>query len=116
MHTRDKGAYGESLVAEYLERLGWRIVARNLHFRFGEVDVVALAEKKLVLVEVKVKAGGGFGRAVEMITPQKQRTLLRLAKLLQTKYNRPVRIDVVVIDYLGSSAPHLTHYPNAIGE
>ena len=35
------GRLGEELAAEHLERLGYRIVARNYRTRFGELDLVA---------------------------------------------------------------------------
>ena len=47
------GRLGEQLAADHLERLGWRIVARNYHTRLGELDLVAVAGDTLVFAEVK---------------------------------------------------------------
>src|SRR5688500_1336846 len=44
---------GEPLAAEHFERLGWAILARNHHTRFGELDLVALDGETLVFAEVK---------------------------------------------------------------
>jgi putative endonuclease len=47
------GRLGEQLAAEHFERLGWTILARNHHTRFGELDLVALDGETLVFAEVK---------------------------------------------------------------
>jgi putative endonuclease len=53
------GQHGEQLAAEHLERLGYEIVARNHRTRFGEIDLVAVSEDTLVIVEVKTRRGRG---------------------------------------------------------
>ena len=53
------GRRGEELAAEHLERLGYRIVARNYRTRFGELDLVATDEFVLVFCEVKTRRDGG---------------------------------------------------------
>ena len=52
------GRRGEQLAAEHLERLGYRIVARNYRTRFGELDLVATDEDVLVFCEVKTRRAG----------------------------------------------------------
>ena len=52
------GRRGEQLAAEHLERLGYRVVARNYRTRFGELDLVASDEYVLVFCEVKTRRSG----------------------------------------------------------
>jgi putative endonuclease len=52
------GRRGEQLAAEHLERLGYRVVARNYRTRFGELDLVATDEYVLVFCEVKTRRSG----------------------------------------------------------
>lgn len=52
------GRLGERLAAEHLERLGYRIVARNYRTRFGELDLVATDDHLLVFCEVKTRREG----------------------------------------------------------
>ena len=55
------GRLGEQLAADHFERLGWRILARNHHTRFGELDLVAVDGDVLVFCEVKtVRLGRGM--------------------------------------------------------
>lgn len=50
---RALGKLGEQLAAAHLERLGFRIVARNARTRYGEIDLIAFNGEALVFVEVK---------------------------------------------------------------
>jgi putative endonuclease len=52
------GRRGEQLAAEHLERLGYRIVARNYRTRLGELDLVACDDEQLVFCEVKTRRAG----------------------------------------------------------
>lgn len=57
---KDVGNYGESAVAEYLKRKGFRIVARNVARKTGELDVVAEQKGTLHIVEVKTLLCAAF--------------------------------------------------------
>ena len=52
------GRLGEQLAAEHLERLGYRVVARNYRTRFGELDLVVTDDEVLVFCEVKTRRAG----------------------------------------------------------
>jgi putative endonuclease len=117
MSTRLVGNLGEDRAVLYIQQqFGWKIIDRNLHKRFGEIDILAESKEFIILIEVKVKRSLTQGYAVEMVTPQKQRTLRKLAHFLQTEYNKPVRIDVLSIDNFASTQPIITYYPFAVGE
>ena len=49
----EKGKLGENLAAAYFQALGWTILARNYHTRWGEVDIIAQEGNALVFIEVK---------------------------------------------------------------
>ncbi|MBN2219004.1 MAG: YraN family protein [Kosmotogaceae bacterium] len=51
--SRESGKRYEDIACEYLKKTGYRIIARNVTYRFGEIDIVALEGKILVFVEVK---------------------------------------------------------------
>ena len=52
----DVGRRGEDEAAAYLTALGWRILDRNWRCASGEVDIVALDGRELVIVEVKTRS------------------------------------------------------------
>jgi putative endonuclease len=58
MSTKTLGRLGEQLAAAHVERLGWRVVARNFQTRLGELDLVAVDEDALVFCEVKTCRAG----------------------------------------------------------
>ena len=53
MSTKTLGRLGEELAIAHVERLGWRVVARNFQTRLGELDLVAVDGDALVFCEVK---------------------------------------------------------------
>lgn len=98
---RNLGQSGESLAARSLERLGWTIVERNWRGPSGEVDLLALDDDVLVLVEVKTRRGAARGAAEEAINPAKAARLLRLGEeyvaLHPEHQERYWRVDLIAI-------------------
>ncbi len=102
---RSLGAAGERLAARYLEARGYRIIARNVRLKSGEVDIVAEEGGCLVLVEVRLRRGGSAGAALESVARLKQQRLRRLAAEYCADHVpqlAAVRIDVVAVS-LGRS-------------
>ena len=50
------GNRGEIEAGRFLERLGYKILYRQLRGRFGELDLVARDNETIVFVEVKTRA------------------------------------------------------------
>ena len=113
---RELGASGEALAADCLERLGFRVIERNVRCGFGEIDLVALDRGTVVFVEVKSNRGPRYGAPEEMVTPAKQRQLTRLATwYLQRRrwLGRPARFDVIAVDWDADGTPRVRHLANA---
>ena len=126
------GAAGERAATRYLKREGYRVLARNVRVRVGEADLVCLDQDRrtIVIVEVKARRRGLAGhRASESIVPEaaitahKQRKLREITRAL-VKLNkwddRPVRIDVVAIEWPANGngrrcKPTIRHYIGAVG-
>lgn len=100
------GRVGEQCAARYLRRQGYRIVARGVRFRKGELDLVAWDGSTIVFVEVKTRVSNQRGLPGEAIDQRKQRRMTRAA-LLYLKQHRlldyPCRFDVVTIIWPPSS-------------
>ena len=83
--TRQRlGREGERIATRELNRLGWRVLARNARVPGikGELDLVALDGHTVVFVEVKTGRAGtrsGPGSMLEMVGPRKRAQLRRLA-------------------------------------
>ena len=95
------GAYGEQLAARYLTESGMQILDRNWRCDQGEIDIVAMDDGCLVIVEVKTRRTLAFGSPVEAVTPVKAARLRRLAACWLADHRSSVdsvadvRIDVI---------------------
>jgi putative endonuclease len=95
------GDYGEQLAARYLRDTGMEILDRNWRCDQGEIDIVAMDDTCLVVVEVKTRRSLAFGSPVEAVTAVKAARLRRLAACWMSEHRSvvtsvaDVRIDVV---------------------
>lgn len=107
------GERGEDAAAAYLERTGMEIVERNWRCPAGEIDIVALDEKVLVLCEVKTRKSAAKGTGEDAVTPAKQRKYRKLAEAYLQHAGTPevtVRFDVIAILVIGPDRALLRHH------
>ncbi len=111
------GAQGERLAEQHLRQLGYRILARNMRNRGGEIDLIARDAGTIVFVEVRSRSDRTHGEPAETISRAKQRTLTRaaLSYLKQRgQLDTPARFDVVTIVWgQHPGEQELRHIPNA---
>lgn len=98
-HTQHLGRLGERLAGEHFERLGYRVLARNHHTRFGELDLVLTDGETLVFCEVKTRRLGS-GEPWESLHQGKRSQVRRMAAAWLTEVSdRPwfaeLRFDAV---------------------
>lgn len=103
MTTTSFGKYGEDLAADYLKKLGYKIIERNFRIRGGEIDIIAIDGQTLVYAEVKTRTSHAFGLPEESVTYRKIRFLERAAKFYRAnrkylKFPLLERIDVITVD------------------
>ena len=83
-NRKQLGRRGEQLVAQHLERLGWRVLQTNFRCPQGEIDIIAEetqgSDKTLVFLEVKTRSGKAHGTPVEAVDARKQRRLWNVAQ------------------------------------
>lgn len=96
------GDSAERLAALHLAQHGYRVFARNVRTRDGEIDLIAEDRDGLAFVEVKARRGRGHGAPEEALTPRKQLKLVQLADAFiaenQMFADRAWRIDLVVVE------------------
>ena len=101
MEKRQVGALGEKIALSLLRSKGYKILKKNFHTRFGEIDIVAQDGDTLVFVEVKTRHGRAFGLPEEAVGKRKIRHLEKAGQIF--RLNRAglpeaERIDVVSIE------------------
>ena len=74
------GRWGEGHAARFLQARGWTVLARNYRFGRREVDLVVRRGDLVVFVEVKTRAGHGYGHPLEAVTRLKRREVEAVAE------------------------------------
>lgn len=70
---------GERAAARHYRLRGYRILGANVRAGGHELDLVVRRGRRLVFVEVKERAGDGFGGAVGAVNREKRRRVRRAA-------------------------------------
>lgn len=103
--TKIAGQRGEDLVAKYLVRHGFSLVARNFRITAGEIDLIAKKRDLLIFVEVKLRKSPQFDPE-SIILASKQRKIIYAAKTFLARYEHSqmiCRFDVaLVVGQLGN--------------
>ena len=110
------GDRGETLAAEHLERAGWTVLHRNFRLGHREVDLVARRGEVVAFVEVKTRAGLGYGHPLEAITLKKRREIQRVAQCWVDRHGRPgdeYRYDAVSVLIVDGGGPIIEHVEDA---
>ena len=104
--TKEQGRSGEDLAQDYLRKQGYKIIERNYHCRYGEIDLIARDGETLVFVEVKSRRSTAFGTPEEAVGAAKQKKISIVALWYLAERNihdTAARFDVVSILLTGRS-------------
>ncbi len=100
-NKREKGKTYENMAISYLEKLGYTILHKNFHTRYGEIDIIAEEGNNLVFIEVKGRTSTKFGYPEESINISKINKLITTAEIYLSKYvnkdYEEIRFDVITI-------------------
>ncbi len=96
-----RSAFGRSVEAEIGELLverGLRLLGQNVRVGRDEIDLLALDQDVLVLVEVRARSNAPLSEALLSVRSAKVRALRRAAIALVARgEHRALRIDVVAV-------------------
>ena len=87
LYNRSVGTDGENIALVYYLKKGYRMLARNTHSRFGELDLILEKEDTVVFVEVKTRSTANKGMPYEAVNPRKLVTLQRNMRFYLLKNN-----------------------------
>jgi len=104
------GRKGEALAATYLTQKGYEIIEQNWRNAKDEIDIVAIHDNFLVVVEVKTRSTDYFGDPSEAVTNIKQTYLIRAAEeyVIEKEIDLEVRFDIISI--ILTSNQHRIHH------
>ena len=109
------GSEWEARAAEFLRKKGYRLLARNVRMRRGELDIVAADGDEIVFVEVKQRKSLEFGGGDYAIDFKKRHRLISAAAEFLSREGltrQPCRFDTVII-HTGPEGPEFNHTENA---
>lgn len=102
---RSLGAAWERAAQAELERAGLRLVARNWHCHYGELDLIMRDGEVLVFVEVRYRDAAASADGLASIGPAKRRKLIRTADMFLAAHpdlsHRTCRFDSVAFSQHG---------------
>jgi len=105
---KEIGKRGEEIAAEFLERKGLRIMERNYHCRWGELDLVAAeSDNRIHFVEVKTRTVTLYGAPAEAVTYMKQQKIKKTALTWlqsQEQYFSDLSFDVIEVSVIENTA------------
>lgn len=123
-YMQQVGRRGEDMAVDFLRRRDYTILARNVHSRYGEIDIVAAKNGTTHYVEVKTRTGYNFGMPEEAVNRKK---LTRIKKTVQCTREKAIgsphevargsitryQIDLIAIELdRNGNATRLTFYKN----
>ena len=101
---------GEVVARRYLVSIGMEIICTNYRTRFGEVDIIAKFENKIIFAEVKSRISRDYGCACEAIDFKKIKKITSVAKyyiLVNNLKNYEIRFDVVEVYFDNQTINHI---------
>ncbi len=108
------GAVTERAGLEYLHSQGCRLVARNVRYRVGEIDLVVRDGDTLVFVEVRGRAATSLESADRALPPEKRRKLWRAIELYLLAQSAPDRASyrTIRVDFLATDGARWFWFKN----
>ena len=108
------GKLGEDLAVDYLVNKGYRILERNWRSGHKEIDIIALIDKVLAIVEVKTRKSSDYGEPDIAVGVMKQRMLAWTADAYVRYKNLEVdiRFDILSIVFT-DQGPEIEHIEDA---
>jgi putative endonuclease len=110
-----RGKEAEDRACDWLMARGKTIVARNVRYKLGEIDIIAKDGDVLCFVEVRSRGSVLFGTPQATVGSVKQGKLIKAAMLyLKQNYQRQpfCRFDVIAVTGYGLNA-EVEYFPNA---
>lgn len=113
--ARRTGDAGEDLAADFMQRQGYAILARNRRLGMLELDIIAEKDGTVVFVEVKTRKTKRQGHPEEFVGAVKQARMVRAATawLMESGHEGEIRFDVIAITQTPGKDSELLHIPDA---
>jgi len=114
--NKQTGNQGEEIATMYLRANGYKIIERNYHTKFGELDIICQKADVIIFVEVKTKTNLDYGVPEMMINQHKLNQIRQTGEVYVLSHNlnnSPCRIDIITIVLSENQViPQINHHQN----
>ena len=95
----DFGKIAEDMAADYLQKIGCKILARNFRFQRAEIDIIAEKDNLIIVTEVKARSTDFFIHPQEAVTKTKIKSIVAAANHFLEEFNKDneVRFDIISV-------------------
>ena len=96
---RSVGTYGESIATKYLINNGYKIITNNFYTRYGELDIIAIKQQYLHVIEVKLLKKQYIHSGYKL-NYKKRRRMIQCTQLLLDQYKISglyIQFDLIAI-------------------
>lgn len=112
MNHIELGRYGEELASKYLIAHGYTVIDRNIRYRFGEVDIIALKGEELIVIEVKTRRSQTYGMPCEAVHWKKKQHIRHVVSMFLTTHDidyEYIQFDVIEVYIQSDMVPNIRH-------
>lgn len=95
--------------------MGYEIICKNYHSKYGEIDIIAKKDGIIAIVEVKSRCENTKYQAKESVTKKKQDKIIKtsLIFLSENELNLQPRFDVAEIYFTKDRKVYINYIENA---
>jgi putative endonuclease len=111
----DTGNQGELDAIAFLKHKGYTILHHNWRAQHNEIDIVALHNGLIIIVEVKARVTDNTGHPEQAITKAKIKELKKATQAYMDAHPdvEQIRFDVIAITYWPGESPEIVHFEDA---
>lgn len=93
------GNKGEELSVKFLQKNNYKILERNWRFKKAEVDIIAIKNDVLAVIEVKTRSSNYFGNPQDFVNEKKIQLLVEAINeyVISKDLDIEVRFDIIAI-------------------
>ncbi|MBS1571832.1 MAG: YraN family protein [Bacteroidetes bacterium] len=111
----DFGKQAEDFSVTFLQEKGYEIIARNFFYQKGEIDIIALFNNQIIVVEVKARNSTIFQEPYEAVNKRKIKLIVSAADAFVQARNikETVRFDIISVLKEKDGKLNATHIEDA---
>ncbi len=109
----DTGKQGEKLAKEHLENNGYQILETNYRYKKAEIDIIAVKNEILAIIEVKTRTSTHFGEPESFVNNKKIKLILEATNAYINEKDIDYEVSLDIISVVIGKTNEINHITNA---